>query len=94
VYGKQGPTRCSSISSHLPEFFLQYFHINFAKIYGLNFFLQNYTSGAVKDGGRDYIDYLTIKMTSNGKTLNYKVVDHVESYNFHIKFTCIKLKKL
>jgi hypothetical protein len=25
-------------------------------------------------------------MTSNGKTLNYKIVDLVESYNFHIKF--------
>jgi hypothetical protein len=26
-------------------------------------------------------------MTSNGKTLNYKVVYLVESYNFHMKFT-------
>jgi hypothetical protein len=31
-----------------------------------------------------------MKMTSNGKTLNYKVVDLVESYNFHIKFTFIR----
>jgi hypothetical protein len=29
-------------------------------------------------------------MTSNGKTLNYKIVDLVESYNFHIKFTSIR----
>jgi hypothetical protein len=28
-----------------------------------------------------------MKMTSNGKTLNYKVVELVKSYNFHIKFT-------
>jgi hypothetical protein len=37
-----------------------------------------------------------MKMTSNGKTLNYKVVDLVESYNFHIKFTSnrIQIKKL
>jgi hypothetical protein len=33
-----------------------------------------------------------MKMTSNGKTLNYKVVDLVESYNFHIKFTCIQVQ--
>jgi hypothetical protein len=26
-------------------------------------------------------------MTSNGKPLNYKVVDLVENYNFHIEFT-------
>jgi hypothetical protein len=31
-------------------------------------------------------------MTSNGKTLNYKVVDLVESYNFHIKFTSIRVQ--
>jgi hypothetical protein len=30
-------------------------------------------------------------MTSNGKTLNYKVV-LVESYNFHIKFTFIRVQ--
>jgi hypothetical protein len=30
-----------------------------------------------------------MKMISNGKTLNYKVVDLVESYYFHIKFTSI-----
>jgi hypothetical protein len=31
-------------------------------------------------------------MTSNGKNLNYKVVDLVESYNFHIKFTFIRVQ--
>jgi hypothetical protein len=30
-----------------------------------------------------------MKMTSNGKTLNYKVVDLVKSYNFYIKFNSI-----
>jgi hypothetical protein len=37
-----------------------------------------------------------MKMTSNGKTMNYKVIDLVESYNFHIKFTSIivQTKKL
>jgi hypothetical protein len=34
-----------------------------------------------------------MKMTSNGKTLNYKVVDLVGSYNFHIKFTSIRVQK-
>jgi hypothetical protein len=34
-----------------------------------------------------------MKMTSNGKTLNYKVVDLVEIYNFHIKFTSIQVQK-
>jgi hypothetical protein len=33
-----------------------------------------------------------MKMTSNGKTLNYKVVDLVESYNFHIQFTSIRVQ--
>jgi hypothetical protein len=35
-------------------------------------------------------------MTLNRKTLNYKVVYLVESYNFHIKFTSIQVhaKKL
>jgi hypothetical protein len=33
-----------------------------------------------------------MKMTSNEKTLNYKVVDLVESYNFHIKFTSIRVQ--
>jgi hypothetical protein len=33
-----------------------------------------------------------MKMTSNGKTLNYKVVDLVESYNFHMKFTSIRVQ--
>jgi hypothetical protein len=31
-------------------------------------------------------------MISNGKTLNYKVVDIVESYNFHIKFISIRVQ--
>jgi hypothetical protein len=35
------------------EFFLHFFHINFAKIYGSQKKLQNYTFGAVRDGGRD-----------------------------------------
>jgi transposase len=35
-------------------------------------------------------------MTLNGKISNYKIVDLVESYNFHIKFTSIRVhaKKL
>jgi hypothetical protein len=33
-----------------------------------------------------------MKMTSNGKFLNYKVVDLVESYTFHIKFTSIRVQ--
>jgi hypothetical protein len=33
--------------------FLHFFHINFAKIYGPQKNLQNYTFGAVGDGGRD-----------------------------------------
>jgi hypothetical protein len=33
-----------------------------------------------------------MKMTSNGKTLNYRVVDLVESYNFHINFTSIRVQ--
>jgi hypothetical protein len=33
-----------------------------------------------------------MKMTSNGKILNYKVIDLVESYNFHIKFTSIRVQ--
>jgi hypothetical protein len=31
-------------------------------------------------------------MTSNGKILNYKVVDLVESYNFYIKFISIRVQ--
>jgi hypothetical protein len=31
-------------------------------------------------------------MTSNGKTLNYKVVDLVETYNFRIKFISIRVQ--
>jgi hypothetical protein len=33
-----------------------------------------------------------MKMTLNGKTLYYKVVDLVESYIFHIKFTSIRVQ--
>jgi hypothetical protein len=33
-----------------------------------------------------------MKMTLNGKTLKYKVIDLVESYNFHIKFTSIRIQ--
>jgi hypothetical protein len=33
-----------------------------------------------------------MKITSNGKTLNYKFVDLVESYNFHIKFASIRFQ--
>jgi hypothetical protein len=33
-----------------------------------------------------------MKMTSNGKALNYEVVDLVESYNFHTKFTSIRVQ--
>jgi hypothetical protein len=33
-----------------------------------------------------------MKMTSDGKTLNYKVVDLVESYNFYIKFISIRVQ--
>jgi hypothetical protein len=39
------------------------------------------------------IDYLSPKMVSNVKTLSYKIVDVIESYNFHIKFTSSELKK-
>jgi hypothetical protein len=34
-----------------------------------------------------------MKITSNGKILNYEVVDLVESYNFHIKFASIQVQK-
>jgi hypothetical protein len=33
-----------------------------------------------------------MNMTSNGKTLNYKIVDLVESYNFHLEFTSIRIQ--
>jgi hypothetical protein len=37
-----------------------------------------------------------MKMTSIGKNLNYKIVDLVEGYNFHIKiiFIRVQTKKL
>jgi hypothetical protein len=31
-------------------------------------------------------------MTSNGKNLNYKVIDIIKSYSFHIKFTSIRVQ--
>jgi hypothetical protein len=31
-------------------------------------------------------------MTSNRKTSNYKIVDLVKNYNFHIKFTYIRVQ--
>jgi hypothetical protein len=37
------------------------------------------------------LSYLTLMMTSNRETLNYKIVDLVESYNFHIKCTSIRV---
>jgi hypothetical protein len=33
-----------------------------------------------------------MKMTLSVKTLNYKVVELVETYNFHIKFTFIRVQ--
>jgi hypothetical protein len=33
-----------------------------------------------------------MKIISNGKTLNYKVVNLVEIYNFHVKFTSIRVQ--
>jgi hypothetical protein len=39
-----------------------------------------------------FCDYLTMKVTLNGKTLDYKVLDLVKSYNFHIKFTSIRVQ--
>jgi hypothetical protein len=38
-----------------------------------------------------YINFLSPKMTSNEKKLNYIVVDIVESYNFCINFICIRV---
>jgi hypothetical protein len=32
-----------------------------------------------------------MKMTLNGKTLKYKIVDLVESYDFFIKFTSVRV---
>jgi hypothetical protein len=31
-------------------------------------------------------------LSRSGKTLNYKVVDLIESYNFYIKFTSIRVQ--
>ena len=38
------------------------------------------------------INNLTILVTSNKKTQNYKVVDLIESYNFHIKIISIRVR--
>jgi hypothetical protein len=38
-------------------------------------------------------DYFTTKMISNGKTLNYKVVDLVEIYNFRTKLPPSEFKQ-
>jgi hypothetical protein len=35
---------------------------------------------------------LSVKMTSIEKNLNYKFVDLVESYNFHINFISIRVR--
>jgi hypothetical protein len=43
-------------------------------------------SGYRKLRSEQYINYLSPKMTSNGKNLNYKVVNLVESYKYRIKF--------
>ena len=37
------------------------------------------------------VDYLSTKMAPNKKKLNYKIVDLVEIYNFHIKFISIRV---
>jgi hypothetical protein len=39
-----------------------------------------------------YIDFFSPNMTSNKKSLNYKVVDLVESYNFRINFILIRVQ--
>ena len=38
-----------------------------------------------------FVDYLSTKMASNEKSLNYKVVDLIDIYNFHIKFISIRV---
>jgi hypothetical protein len=40
------------------------------------------------------IDYLSVKMTSNDKNVNNKVVDLDEIYNSHIKFISISVYKV
>jgi hypothetical protein len=37
-----------------------------------------------------YINFLSILMSLNEKTQNYKVVDLIESYNFDINFIFIR----
>jgi hypothetical protein len=37
------------------------------------------------------VDYLSIKMISNEKKLNYKVVNLIKSYHFNIKFISIPI---
>jgi hypothetical protein len=36
-----------------------------------------------------YIDYLSLKIASNEKSLNYKTCRYSRNYKFHIKFTSI-----
>jgi hypothetical protein len=43
--------------------------------------------GKLRSG--QYVNYLSPKITSNEKRLNYKVVDLVESYKFRIKYISI-----
>jgi hypothetical protein len=40
-----------------------------------------------------FVIYLSIKMIPNEKSLDYKFLDIVESYNFHIKFIIIWVHK-
>jgi hypothetical protein len=56
-----------------------------------NFVVQSffYLKSSSYSNNRYTIQILTTKMTPNGNTLNYKVVDLVESYNLYIKFTSI-----
>jgi hypothetical protein len=37
-------------------------------------------------GSNHCIDYSDIKMTSNGKLMNYKVIDFIKLYNIYISF--------
>jgi hypothetical protein len=47
-------------------FFYNFFHINFAKIYGPQKKLQNYTSGAVGDGGGAVLQHLPTAVGHGG----------------------------
>jgi hypothetical protein len=41
----------------------------------------------------EYINFLNLKMTSNEKKFELKVVDLVESYKFRIKFISIRVHR-